>query len=78
MFFGDQIHHLRGRAMLTASQKGFFADNGYLVVEDVFDRDSVLEPVMAEYSRLLDDLIEGGSLRASLSLFPPNSISLPA
>ena len=70
MFFGDQIHHLRGRAMLTASQKGFFADNGYLVVEDVFDRDSILEPVRTEYARLLDDLIKGWVAAGELESLP--------
>ena len=46
--------------MLTASQQDFFAENGYLVVEDVFDHAAVMEPVRAEYSRLLDDLVLDG------------------
>ena len=44
--------------MLTAAQQDFFARNGYLVVEDVMDQSSVLDPVRAEYARLLDRVID--------------------
>ena len=45
--------------MLTQEQTSFFHNQGYLVVEDVFDNDSLLEPVRSEYKELLDELIEG-------------------
>lgn len=45
--------------MLTDSQVRFFNDQGYLVVEDVLDQAGVIDPIKAEYSRLLDDLYQG-------------------
>ena len=42
--------------MLSAEQKAFFEREGYLVVENVFDQKSVIDPVKAEYSILLDRL----------------------
>ena len=45
--------------MLTSAQKQFFDNEGYLVVEDVFDQRSVLDPVRAEYADLLDRLYAG-------------------
>jgi len=60
--------------MLTEDQIGFFEENGYLVVEDVFDQEAVLDPVRAEYSALLDDLYDGwyadGHVRT-----PPHGLS---
>ena len=44
--------------MLTSTQLEFFETNGYLIVEDVFDADSVIKPVIAEYEAVLDGLIE--------------------
>ena len=41
--------------MLTGDQIGFFRTNGYLVVENVLGPE-VLDPVRAEYARLLDRL----------------------
>ncbi len=43
--------------MLTPAQLKSYRDNGYLVVENVLDQDKVLDPVRAEYTRLLDELI---------------------
>ncbi len=43
---------------LDQTQKDFFETRGYLVVEDVFDQRSVLDPVRAEYAGLLDKLYE--------------------
>jgi len=45
--------------MLSSHQQEFFAEKGYLVVEDVFDQTQILDPVRAEYSVLLDKLVEG-------------------
>ena len=45
--------------MLSSHQQEFFAEKGYLVVEDVFDQTQILDPVRAEYSTLLDKLVEG-------------------
>ena len=44
--------------MLTQAQTSFFEENGYLVVEDLFDEDGMLFPVRAEYAGLLDALVE--------------------
>lgn len=44
--------------MLTADQKSFFNDNGYVVVEDVLDRQSVLDPVRAEYAGVLNGVYQ--------------------
>ncbi len=44
--------------MLTQEQIQFFETEGYLVVEDVLDQASVLDPVRAEYAKLLDELYE--------------------
>ncbi len=45
--------------MLTVDQIDFFDENGYLVVENVLDRDKVIEPIKAEYASLLDGLYAG-------------------
>ncbi len=45
--------------MLSAKQKAFFEDNGYLVVEDVLDQEKVVEPIRAEYRALLNRLYQG-------------------
>ena len=45
--------------MLSSHQQEFFAEKGYLVVEDVFDQTQILDPVRVEYSVLLDRLVEG-------------------
>ena len=42
--------------MLTATQLGFFEENGYLVVENVLDQEKVLDPVRTEYAELMDQL----------------------
>ncbi|MBL4647263.1 MAG: phytanoyl-CoA dioxygenase family protein, partial [Rhizobiales bacterium] len=44
--------------MLTQEQIQFFETEGYLVVEDVLDQATVLDPVRAEYSDLLDGLYD--------------------
>ncbi len=54
--------------MLTSEQVGFFEDQGYIVVEDVFDQKTVLDPVRAEYAALLDELYDGWHERG---LLPP-------
>lgn len=45
--------------MLSSEQKNFFDKQGYLIVENVFDVQSILNPVKAEYSALLSQLVEG-------------------
>lgn len=45
--------------MLFQDQKEFFDKNGYLVIEDILDQQTVLDPVRFEYSQLLDGLIAG-------------------
>ena len=56
--------------MLTDKQKESFHANGYLVVEDVFDQETILEPVRKEYENLLDALVDGwiseGKIAASI------------
>lgn len=42
--------------MLSADQLTFFEREGYLVIEDVFDQATIVDPVRAEYSQLLDSL----------------------
>ncbi len=43
--------------MLSADQHRFFDENGYLVVEDVIDRESCLDPLIAEYEALMSGLV---------------------
>lgn len=45
--------------MLTAAQINAFERDGYLVVEDVFDHETVIAPIQAEYSALMDALYQG-------------------
>ncbi|NKB53093.1 MAG: phytanoyl-CoA dioxygenase [Rhizobiaceae bacterium] len=42
--------------MLTSEQLEFFNHNGYLVVDQVLDQKAALDPVRAEYDRLLEQL----------------------
>ena len=44
--------------MLTAGQKQQFEDDGYLVVENVLDQRTVLDPLRREYAALLDGLYD--------------------
>ena len=41
---------------LTAQQLEYYEQNGFLVVEDVLDQASVIDPVRREYAGLLEDL----------------------
>lgn len=56
--------------MLTGDQKAFFKTEGYLVVENVFDQDSVINPVKAEYSHLLDELYDQWFDQGKVTLRP--------
>ena len=60
--------------MLTAEQKVFFEENGYLIVEDVLDQQTVVEPVRKEYAALLDDLYDGWFAEDRVSV-PPDGLS---
>jgi ectoine hydroxylase-related dioxygenase (phytanoyl-CoA dioxygenase family) len=44
--------------MLSQQQLDFFESKGYLVVEDVLDQATILNPIRKEYSKLLDGLID--------------------
>lgn len=52
--------------MLSGDQIAFFESEGYLVVEDVLDQ-SILNPVRAEYSSLLDELLADWGLLEGLA-----------
>ena len=52
--------------MLSAAQLRQFDEEGFLVVEDVLDRQEVLDPLIAEYEALLDDLWQGWIAEAAL------------
>jgi len=43
--------------MLTQEQIERFFSDGYLVIENVFDHNTILNPVKEEYRQLLDQLI---------------------
>lgn len=45
--------------MLSDAQIASFETNGYLVVDDVLDQHAILDPVRAEYDRLLTALYDG-------------------
>jgi ectoine hydroxylase-related dioxygenase (phytanoyl-CoA dioxygenase family) len=45
----------------------FFAQNGYLVVEDVFDQETEIEPVVAEYMELLERLADQWSADGTIA-----------
>ena len=45
--------------MLSDSQIASFEENGYLVVEDVLDQQTILDPVRTEYANLLEVLYDG-------------------
>lgn len=45
-------------AHLTASQVAHFEEQGYLVVEDLFDPEEDLDPVIEEYATVLDQLAQ--------------------
>jgi len=44
--------------MLTSEQISDFHDSGYLVVENIVDRSTIVEPVLSEYELLLSDLCD--------------------
>ena len=44
--------------MLTPAQRQFFSQNGYLVIDDLFDEETVLSPVRTEYAGLLNGLVD--------------------
>lgn len=56
--------------MLSQSQLDAFARDGFLVVEDVFDQKTVLDPVRAEYGTLLDELYAGWYAEGLVSTNP--------
>jgi len=58
-------------AVLSEEQIEFFNSNGYLVIEDVVDRERILAPLVDEYEDLLGGLVSGwvaeGRLEASVA-----------
>jgi len=50
---------LRRQFLLSPNQLRDFNDNGYLVLDDIIDRRSVLEPLIREYEEVLDRLRTG-------------------
>lgn len=60
--------------MLSADQIGFFEENGYLVVEDVLDQQTVIEPIKAEYASLLDALYQAWFDEGRVTV-PPDGLS---
>ena len=52
---------------LTAEQIAQFEDEGYLVVEGVLDPESVLDPVIDEYTEVLDTLVRDLYAREEIS-----------
>jgi len=59
--------------MLSAAQISFFEENGYLVVENVLDQGTILDPVRAEYADLLDRLYAGWFAEGSVTT-PPDQL----
>ncbi len=53
---------------LSAEQLAFFEENGYLVVEDVIDQDTI-DAITAEYSALLDDI---GAQKVAAGILSPD------
>ncbi len=53
--------------MLSSDQITFYRENGYLVVEDVLDQTTILDPVRAEYAAVLDRLIDDWRMTDRLS-----------
>ena len=45
-------------ASLTEAQVEQFHREGYLLVEDLFDPDADIDPIIAEYQGVLDNLAE--------------------
>lgn len=56
--------------MLSAAQLEFFDQYGYLVVEDVLDQTTILDPVRREYAVLLDNLIAEWQATGALGHMP--------
>ena len=52
---------------LTAEQIAQFEDEGYLVVEGVLDQETVLDPVIDEYTEVLDTLVRDLYAREEIS-----------
>ena len=56
--------------MLNSEQIGFFEENGYLVVENVFDQQTILDPVRDEYAELLDNLYDAWFAEGRVTVAP--------
>ncbi len=58
--------------MLSSEQITFFEENGYLVVDDVLDQKTIMDPVRAEYAALMDRLYDGWHAEGKLP--PPGNM----
>lgn len=56
--------------MLDQKQRELFEQQGYLVIENVFDQQSVLDPVREEYSALLNQLYQKWFDEGAVSVSP--------
>jgi len=65
-------------AHLTQAQVAHFEEQGYLVVEDLFDPEQDLHPVIEEYGGVLDRLAQDLYLNfariSGISSHPPKSV----
>jgi ectoine hydroxylase-related dioxygenase (phytanoyl-CoA dioxygenase family) len=64
----------RDFTVLNTQQLQFFEDNGYLVVEDVLDQQTVIDPIKNEYAGLLGNLYERWIDEGRVSV-PPHGLS---
>jgi len=60
--------------MLSAQQKAFFDEQGYLMLEDVLDQQDVINPIRNEYANLLDGLYDAWFCEGLVTT-PPEGLS---
>ena len=56
--------------MLSTDQLASFERDGYLIIDDVFDQTTVLDPVRAEYGQLLDKLYDDWHRQGLVEIAP--------
>ena len=59
--------------MLSAEQKQFFDQNGYLVLENILDQSQIIQPVKQEYEALLDGLVAGWVADSKMPALPADA-----
>ena len=55
--------------MLSAAQQRQFAEDGFLVIENLIDRAKVLDSVVAEYEAALDGMLIAGHDEGVLEIY---------